>query len=68
MRELAQQYINSVDGDAHQTAVEIISQLEKAFQLARSSAAGLTNHCEETASTRRCERELEKADALYRAI
>ena len=68
MKELAKQYINSVDGAAHQSAVEIIEQLEKAYWLARNAAAGLTNYCEESGGTRRCERELEEAEQIYRAI
>ena len=67
-KKLAQQYIDSVDGAAHQSAVDIIEGLEKAYWLARNSAAGLTNYCEETGSTRRCERELEEAEQIYRAI
>lgn len=45
-----------------------IKQLKKVFSLARNSAAGLTNYCEESPSTRRCERKLEEADKLYQEI
>jgi len=40
--------------------------LEKAYLKARNSAAGLTNFCEEGAGVRRCEKELEEAEALFR--
>jgi len=43
-----------------------IKILEKAYLKARNSAAGLTNFCEESASVRRCEKELEEAEALFR--
>ena len=68
MKRLVQQYIDSVGGEAHQSAVEIIDQLERAYLLARNSAAGLTNYCEESVGTRRCERELEEAEQVYREI
>lgn len=44
---------------------EMIRNLKKAYWLARNSAADLANYCEESASTRRCERELEKAEMIY---
>lgn len=68
MTKLAQKYIDSVDGAAHQSAVEIIEQLEEAYLLARNSAAGFTCYCEDSPSTRRCERQLEEAEQVYRAI
>ena len=43
-----------------------VELLKKAYHFARNAAAGLTNYCEETASTRRCERELEQAEKYYR--
>lgn len=42
--------------------------LRKAYRLARNAAAGLTNYCEESASTRRCERELAEAESVFRSI
>lgn len=45
---------------------EEIKLLKKAYHKARNSAAGLTNYCEESASTRRCEKELEEAENLFR--
>lgn len=42
--------------------------LDKAYKLARNSAAGLTNYCEHSASVRRCEKELEQAETIYREI
>lgn len=58
----------TVAGFDYAETIEIVSALEKAYKLARDSAAGLTNHCEENGSTRRCERELEEADSIYRSI
>lgn len=40
--------------------------LKKAYWLAKNAAAGLTNYCEESASTRKCEKELEKSEMIYR--
>jgi hypothetical protein len=48
--------------------VAIIEQIEKAYRFASNSAAGLTNLCEDSVNSRRCENELEKADSLYRSI
>ena len=42
-----------------------MEKLKRAYALARNSAAGLTNYCEESASTRRCEKELEKAESIF---
>lgn len=47
-------------------AVKALEKAKRAFHLARNSAAGLTNYCEESASSRRCERELEEAENLWR--
>ena len=44
---------------------KMIRQLKKAYHFARNSAAGLTNYCEESASTIRCEKELEQAELIY---
>jgi hypothetical protein len=46
-------------------AVKATDILEKAYWKARNSAAGLTNYCEDSASVRRYERELEEAEALF---
>jgi hypothetical protein len=42
--------------------------LRQAYYLVRNSAAGLTNYCEESANLRRCEKELEQGEALFRGI
>lgn len=47
---------------------ETIDGLAKAYGLARNAAAGLTNHCEESGSTRKCEKELQRAEDLYRNL
>ena len=44
---------------------EKVEKLRRAYTLARNSAAGLTNYCEESASTRRCEKELETAESIF---
>ena len=41
--------------------------LRKAYWKMRNSAAGYSNFCEDSASTRRCERDYEEGEALYRA-
>ena len=41
-------------------------RLREAYRLARNAAAGLTNYCEETASSMRCEKELEQAETIFR--
>ena len=46
--------------------MKAIKILEKAYLKARNSAAGLTNYCEESASVRHCEKELEEAETLFR--
>lgn len=58
-RESTQQYID---------VAEVIKKFNKAYRLAYNSAAGLANYCEESASVRRCERELEEADQIYQSI
>lgn len=45
--------------------VEALKLAKCAYWLARNSAAGLTNYCEESASSRRCERELSEAESLW---
>ena len=47
---------------------EMICQLKKAYHCARNSAAGLTNYCEESASTVQCEKELEQAELIYNKL
>lgn len=47
---------------------ETIDGLAKAYRLARNAAAGLTNYCEESASTRKCEKELQLAEDTYRNL
>ena len=44
---------------------DMIRNLKRAYSLARNSAAGLTNYCEKSASTRRREKELEEAKRIY---
>jgi hypothetical protein len=39
-----------------------------AYRKMRNSAAGYSNYCDDTANTRRCEREYEEAEAMFRAI
>ena len=45
-----------------------VATLRKAFKLASNSAAGLSQYCDNNASVRRCEKELEQAEAIYRTI
>ena len=45
---------------------EMIRKLKRAYFFAHNSAAGLTNYCEESGSTRRCEKELEQAEMIYK--
>lgn len=45
--------------------VEALELAKRAYWLARNSAAGLTNYCEESASSRRCARELSEAESLW---
>ena len=52
-------------GDKHWQTIE---KLRRAYCLARNAAAGLSNHCEESASTRACEKELAQAEEIYRTI
>lgn len=42
--------------------------LRKAYRKMRNVAASYSNFCEESASTRRCEREYEEAESLFRSI
>lgn len=42
--------------------------LKTAYRKMRNSAAGYSNYCEEGANTRRCDREYEEAEGLFRAI
>ena len=67
MEKLSQKYIDSVDCP-HGPAIEIIENLQRAYWKASNAAAGLTNHCNENGSTRQCEKELDEARQLYRAI
>ena len=46
--------------------IEAADKAKRAYWLARNSAAGLTNYCPESANSRRCERELEEAERIYR--
>ncbi len=45
-----------------------IALLKKAYQLARNSAAGYSNYCDDSANTRICEKELEEAERVFRNI
>lgn len=51
--------------DKELAQVEVIRE---AFVKMRNVAAGYSNYCEDSASTRRLDRELEVADELYRSI
>lgn len=42
--------------------------LRAAYHKARNAAAGFSNYCEESASSRRCERELAEAERMFRDI
>ena len=53
--------------DAVAELIEAATQAKRAYWLARNSAAGLTNYCEESASSRRCERELSEAESIWRS-
>jgi hypothetical protein len=52
--------------DAVDALVEAANKANRAYWLARNSAAGLTNYCPESANSRRCERELDEAERIYR--
>ena len=41
--------------------------LRNAYRVMKNSAAGYSNYCEESASTRRCDREFTEAEELFRA-
>jgi hypothetical protein len=45
-----------------------LDALRAAYRKMRNSAAGYSNYCDDTANTRRCEREYEEAEAMFRAI
>lgn len=40
--------------------------LTKAYRKMYNAAAGYSNYCEDSASVRRCERDFEEADAMFR--
>lgn len=42
--------------------------LHKAYWKMRNAAAGYSNYCDDNASVRRCERDYEEAEAMYRAL
>ena len=42
-------------------------ELRKAYRKMRNSAAGYSNFCEDSASTRRCERDYDEAEDIYRS-
>lgn len=44
------------------------AKLRAAYRKMCNAAAGYSNYCEDSASVRRCEREYEEAEAMYRAI
>lgn len=52
--------------DAMRELIDAADKAKRAYWLARNSAAGLTNYCEESANSRRCERELGEAERIYR--
>ena len=41
--------------------------LRQAYRVMKNSAAGYSNFCDESASTRRCDREFTEAEELFRA-
>jgi hypothetical protein len=47
---------------------QTIEKLRRAYHLARNAAIGLSNYCEESASTRACGKELTQAEEIYRTI
>ena len=55
----------------HETAAElrrlheVNAELMKAYRIMCNSAAGYSNYCEDSANTRRCEREFEEAEAIF---
>lgn len=59
--------------NAYQLAAELRRQhaeneeLRKAYRKMRNSAAGYSNFCEGSASTRRCERDYDEAEDIYRS-
>lgn len=42
--------------------------LRAAYRKMRDAAAGYSNYCEDSASVRRCERDMEQAESMYHAI
>lgn len=42
-------------------------ELTKAYRKMHNAAAGYSNYCEDSASVRRCERDFEEADTMFRA-
>ena len=46
---------------------EVNQELIKAYRKMCNSAAGYSNYCEDSASTRRCERDFEEAENIFRA-
>lgn len=44
------------------------AKLREVYRKMCNAAAGYSNCCEDSASVRRCEREYEEAEAMYRAI
>jgi hypothetical protein len=42
--------------------------LRKAYWKMRNAAAGYSNFCDDSASVRRCERDYEEAESLFRSI
>lgn len=41
--------------------------LRKAYRKMRNAAAGYSNYCDDSASVRRCERDMDEAESMYRA-
>ena len=46
---------------------EVNQELIKAYRKMYNSAASYSNYCEDSASTRRCERDFEEAENIFRA-
>ena len=62
------QHINHAEAAAELRRLhEVNQELLEAYRKMYNAAAGYSNYCEDSASVRRCERDFEKADAIFRA-
>lgn len=48
--------------------VKEVEALRAAYHKARNAAAGFSNYCPDSANSRRCERDLDEAERMFRAI